>query len=77
MAAGAGNYMGKDPLGRKHQLPRQPNQRSIIDAVCNHVLRTEKKSFEKNPSASHVYFDAYTMIHGWSTACEMLRKVRG
>lgn len=65
-----------DPLSRKHQLPKTIKKRTQVDRVCDHVLVTEIDNFKKAPSNTHVFFDAYTIIYGFSEACKMLERVR-
>lgn len=64
-----------DPLGHRHQLPKTPNKRYQIDRCADYVMDAEKKSFKRKPSANHIYFDAYSVIHGTEEAYKMLRKL--
>lgn len=65
-----------DPLGRKHQTVRKPQNRSVVDHVCNFVLTHHWEEFEKKPATTHVYFSAYSVIFGSTAAYEMLEKAR-
>ena len=65
-----------DPLGRKHQIDRKPKNRANVDRVCGYAMNMERKSFQRNPSANHIYFDAYLVLFGSDKAYEMLTKAR-
>ena len=65
-----------DPLGRNHQIKRRPTNRDSVNNVCDYVLDCERENFNKNPSAKHVYYDAFLVIYGTDEATKMLAKAR-
>lgn len=65
-----------DPLGRKHQIDRIPKNRWQVNNVADYVMKNELKNFNKKPSSSHIYFDAYSLVYGSEEAYKMLDKAR-
>ena len=65
-----------DPLGRKHQIDRKPKNRWRVDDLCDYVMKLKEKSFQKDPSSSHIYYSAYAILYGEESAAKMLTGVR-
>jgi len=57
-----------DPLGRRGQLPRTPDNRWRIEFVCQWVRDETREAFYKKPDVNHVYYEATWLLNGRETA---------
>lgn len=63
---------------RKHQTVKKPKNRHFVDVLCDYILADkEHKDFLKNPTANHVYYNAYALRHGTAQANQLLLAAKG
>lgn len=55
-----------------HSLELKNIQEMNDDECVNFILLTERQDFEENRAINHIYFKAYTAIHGLMNAKQML-----